>query len=78
MLSTYTFILIAVQTIGAVGADAMSFFIELRRRVPFITNEKRLYSFLMQRLSLAVQNGIATCVIGSVPHTGRWDALFHV
>ena len=78
LLSTCTFIPIAVETIRAVGADAMSFFTELRRRVRFIANEKRSYSFLLQRLSVAVQHGNAACVVGSVPHTARWDELFYV
>ena len=41
LLSTYTFIPIAVETIGAVGANAMSFFIELSGRVWLITYENR-------------------------------------
>ena len=77
LLSTYTFIPIAVKTIRAVGADAMSFFIELGRRVRFITNEKRSYYFLMQRLSVAVQRGNAACLVGSMPHTARWDEFFY-
>ena len=56
-LSSYTFIPISVETISAVGAKTMSFFIKLGRRVRFITNEKRSYYLLMQRLS---QRGSAT------------------
>ena len=43
--TTCIFILTAVETIGAVGAVVLSFFMELGRRVQFITHEKRPFSF---------------------------------
>jgi hypothetical protein len=44
-MSTYTFITAAVETIRAIGAYAMSFFLELSRRVQLIPHEKRYVSF---------------------------------
>ena len=56
----------------------MSFISELGTR-RYITNDKRSYSLLMQRLSVAVhQRGNAACAVGSMPHTARWDELFYV
>jgi len=71
LLSTYVFFPIAVETLGAVGTKAMSFLHEVGRRIQFVTHEKRSFSFLMQRLSMAIQRVNVDCIIGPVPHSAR-------
>jgi len=56
---------IAVETFGAVGESAMDFLQELGRRITNTTAEQRSFTFLMQRLSVAVQRGNALCVTGT-------------
>ena len=41
-----------------------------------VTGEKRSTAFLFQRLSIAVQRGNASCVIGTVPHSEGLDEVF--
>jgi hypothetical protein len=78
-LSTnYTFVPVAIETIGALGSEALMFFTEIGHRVRAQTHEQRSFNFLMQRLSVAVQRGNAACVFGTVPPTARWDDLFYI
>jgi len=43
-----------VETFGAVGESAMDFLQELGRRIANTTAEQRSFTFLMQRLSVAM------------------------
>ena len=62
-LSTHyqLFVPIAIETLGPVGDEVTTFFHELGRRIVAVTSEQRTMSFLWQRLSVAVQMGIAAC-----------------
>ena len=46
----YTFIPIAVETLGALGDEALSFFRDLGHRIATVTAEPRSFQFLLQRL----------------------------
>jgi hypothetical protein len=78
LAANYFFVPIAIETFGAVGLEASAFFSDLGRRLHYATHEPRAYTFLMQRISVAVQRGNAACVIGSVPPCARWDDLFYI
>jgi len=64
---TYTFVPVAVETLGAwdvVGLDMMK---ELGRRLSARTGDQRETFFLFQRLSVAIQKGNAASVLGTLP-----------
>jgi len=65
----YDFTPIAVETLGAVGEAALDFIQELGHRISSPTAEPRSFSFLMQRLSVAVHCGNAICITGTAPST---------
>jgi len=58
---------------GAVAESALDFLQELGRRIASSTAEPRLFSFLMQRLSVAVQRGNAVCVTATTPSSSSLD-----
>jgi len=66
----FQFIPKAIETLGPVGEEATRFLQELGRRIEAVTRDSRSTSFLWQRLSVAVQKGNATCVLG----TEHWEA----
>jgi hypothetical protein len=72
----YHFTPIAVETLGAIGQEALTFFLDLGRRIATITAEPRSLQFLLQRLSVAIQRGNAACVLGTVQSSNGWDELF--
>jgi len=62
----YHFVPVAVETLGALGEEASDFVHELGRRIATVTGEKRSTEFLLQRLSVAIQRGNASSVLGTV------------
>jgi len=62
----YHFVPVAVETLGALGEEAADFMHELGRRIETVTGERRSTEFLLQRLSVAIQRGNASCVLGTV------------
>ena len=63
----YQFQPIAVETCGTLGPDSQLFLKELGRRLRRATGEPKSYSFLLQRLSVAIQIGNAASIMGSIP-----------
>ena len=74
----YRFIPIAIETLGVLGDEALTFFHDLGQRIAVATAEPRSFQFLMQRLSVAIQRGNAACILGTVPSSAGWDELFYI
>ena len=53
---------IAVETLGGLGDDTLSFLREVGRRISELTSDPRATQHLRQRLAVAVQKGNAACV----------------
>ena len=75
---THVFIPIAVETMGAVGKDGLSFLKELGTRIMTVTQERRSFEFLMQRISVAIQRGNAACILGTLPSASELDDIFYL
>jgi len=76
LATTYDFVPIAVETLGAWGADALVLTAELGGRIAVLTGESRSTSFLRQRLDMAIQRGNAAAIRGTMPganHLGGVD-----
>ena len=65
LTSTYHFVPVAVETLGALCEEADDFVHELGRRITAVTGERRATEFLLQRLSVAIQRGNASAVLGT-------------
>ena len=76
--SSHHFIPVAVETSGALGAEALKFLQELGRRLRQVTGEPKSLQFLLQRLLVAVQRGNAAAVLGSVEKLPSIDDPFSV
>ena len=72
----YFFVPIAVETFGAFGEEARCFFNDLDRRIGEVTKESRSFSFLIQRVSVAIQRGNAACVLGTSSDMSALDDIF--
>ena len=60
------FVPLAFETLGGWGPSAASFVGELGKRLIEVTGDTRAKDFLLQRLSVAILNGNAASVMGSV------------
>jgi hypothetical protein len=64
---THLFVPVAVETLGPWNMEGLAFIRELGRRTALITGDPRETSFLLQRVSMAVQLGNAASIVGSLP-----------
>ena len=62
---SHHFVPIAIETSGALGPDALSLLTDISRRQQSITNDHKSLSFLLQRVSIALQHSNAASVLGT-------------
>ena len=60
---------VAIETAGLFGPETFSFLRELGCCLKQVTRETKSFSYLQQRLSIAVQRGNAAAVMGSMKST---------
>ena len=65
-----------VESLGALGEEAATFFRDIGRRIAVATGEPRSTQFLFQRLSIAIQRGNAASVTAS--SDGCLDDVFYL
>ena len=65
LVDTVEFVPVAVETMGSWGPRGYELSSELGRRTAEIKCEPRSTAFLLQRLSIAIQRGNASCVLAS-------------
>ena len=62
----YSFTPVAVETLGAIGPKSLAFVKELGRRIFQQSGESKATPYLLQRLSVAVQQGNAAAIMGTL------------
>ena len=62
---SHSFTPVAVETSGVVGPQSLAFLKDLGRRMRQVTGKERSLSYLLQRVSVAVQRGNTTSVLGT-------------
>jgi hypothetical protein len=72
--AVYKFQPVAIETLGAYGEDSWDFIQQLGRRLRTVTRDTRSASYLLHRLSVAVQRGNAACILGTIAdNEGQMD-----
>jgi hypothetical protein len=64
---THHFVAIAVETLGPWNVEGLDMIRELGRRITLVTGDHRETSYLLQRVSVAVQRGNVSSFVGSLP-----------
>ena len=72
----YHFTPVGIETLGAWGTNGHKLVKEIGKKVEEETGEKRATSYLFQQISIAIQRGNSSCVLGTVPHSRGWDEVF--
>ena len=68
---------IFIETLGPWNIEGLAFVRELGRRISQVTGDPRETTYLLQRLSVAVQLGNVASFVGSLPtreDVDQWDA----
>ena len=63
---THSFTTVVIETLGAIGPKSLVFLKELGWRARRQSGDERAASFLLQRLSVAVQRGNAVSILGGL------------
>ncbi|CAH2232477.1 jg19410 [Pararge aegeria aegeria] len=71
--SSFIFVPFGVETLGPWGSEARALLKELSKRVIEPSGDPRAGSYLGQRISLAIQRGIAASILGTVPRCGGFE-----
>ena len=74
----YKFVPFGVQTLGPFGVEALALVKDLGRRIRMVTGEPRSESFLVQRISIAIQRGNAACVLATIPQYSKLHEIYHI
>jgi hypothetical protein len=64
--NAYLFVPFAVETLGPFGEEALALVKDLGKRLIKITGEPRSCAYLIQRISIAIQRGVAASILASV------------
>jgi len=72
---TFTFIPIAVETLGPVNSIGHQFLSDLGRCITQVSSDQRQSAFLFQRLSVLIQHFNAVAVHGTFAHSPTEDDL---
>ena len=67
LVTSHTFVALAVETFGPYNREGLEFVTELGRRITQATGDPRETSFLFQQISAAVQQGNAAAFKGTFP-----------
>ena len=78
LTSNYIFVAFAAETFGPLCKEAKDLILQLGRRLLSISGDPRCTNFLRQRISLAIQQGNATSILGSFPPSNSLDEVFHL
>ena len=65
-LGDFIFMPVAVETMVTWGPSALELCADIGRRIASVSGDPRSHTFLMQRLSLAVQRGNVAAVVGPI------------
>jgi hypothetical protein len=74
----YHFVPVALETTGVWGEEGLAFVKEIGRRIHEKTGEARSTSYLLQRLSLALQRGNVASILGTIPHGKELTEVYYL
>ena len=78
LISDYTFIPVANETLGAWGKAGLDFIQQIGSRIIEATGEKRSTQYLFQSISMATQRGNVISILGTPPDSKKMDELYYL
>ena len=72
----YWFVPIGAETFGSWGSEGHKLVKEIGKKVMEETGEKRSSFFLFQSISMAIQRGNASCLLGTVPRSEGLEEIY--
>ena len=72
----YFFVPIGIETYGSWGTEGLKLIKTIGQKLKEATGERQSTFFLTQNISMAIQRGNASCVLGTVPHLEGLEEIF--
>jgi len=72
----YNFVAVGLETSGVLGKQTSKFLKELGKKLISATREPRSSSFLLQRISIAIQRGNSANILATHPKSRGFDEIF--
>ena len=69
LANDYYFVPIGIETYGSWGPEGLKLIKTIGAKMKEATGERKSTFFLTQSISMAIQRGNASCVLGTVPHS---------
>ena len=76
--TTYTVIPVAMETLGSWGPQGLKFIKDIGSRIAEATGEKRSKYFIFQAISMAVQRGNVSSILGTIPDARKMEEVFYL
>ena len=74
----YTVIPVATETMGSWGPMGLKFVKEIGTRIQDQTGEPRSTHYLFQVISMAIQRGNVSSILGTAPSSRKLDEIFYL
>ena len=74
----YFFTPVGMETLGSWGVEAWNLVREIGRKLAEQTGEPRATSFLAQKISIELQRGNASSILGTFPYSRGFDEIFTI
>ncbi|KAF2903546.1 hypothetical protein ILUMI_02619 [Ignelater luminosus] len=73
----YLFVRIAVETMGPWSLSAIKLIKDIDHKIRILTDEKRSSFYLIQRISLEIQRGNASCALNTFLPSEKLNEIFY-
>jgi hypothetical protein len=78
LMNTFIFVPVAIETSGVWGQAGLQFIKQIGNRIREATGEKASTNYLIQRISIAIQQGNAAAILGSFPESKGLEEVFYI
>ena len=76
LANDYCFVPIGVESFGSWGSEGYKLVKSIGKKIMEVNGEKSSTFFLFQSISMSIQRGNATCILGTVPRSEGLNEIF--
>jgi len=73
----YNFVPFAIETVGSLGSKPKGLVKALGRRLSDVTGKPKSTTYLLQRISIALQRGNASSILGTIPSSSALEEFYY-
>lgn len=74
----YIFVAFAVETFGPWSSDSLKLIKTIGTKLNKLSGDNRSNSYLVQRISVAIQRGNAACIMNTFPKSNSLEEIFYI